>query len=73
LLDNEVDSVVIDNSNGVWCGSDQGVNYYNGKSWQSFTAADGLVGSWVTQIIKDQSGNIWLTAFGGISRYTFAK
>jgi ligand-binding sensor domain-containing protein len=57
----------------VWCGTSYGVNYFNGKSWQSMTTTEGLVGNNIWQIMKDKQGDIWLNSYGGISHYTFSK
>jgi ligand-binding sensor domain-containing protein len=64
---------MIDNNNDVWCGTDYGVNYYDGKSWQSFTTSEGLAGSQILHIGNGKSGDIWFSSFGGISRYSPTK
>ena len=74
LLENSTRLIVIDNNNDVWCGTYDGVNYYDGKIWQSFTPKDGLAGDQVMQIVNEKSGEIWFfSPFGGISRYTPTK
>ena len=64
---------MVDNNNGIWCGTDYGANYFNGKTWQSVTASNGLAADQILQMAKGQSGDIWFSSFGGISRFASAK
>jgi ligand-binding sensor domain-containing protein len=72
-LDNSINTVIVDNNNEIWCGTDYGVNCYNGKAWQSITTSNVLAGSQILQIAKGQSDDIWFSSFGGISHYNSAK
>jgi ligand-binding sensor domain-containing protein len=63
---------MVDN-NDIWCGTDYGANYYNGKTWQSVTASNGLAADQILQMAKGQSGDIWFSSFGGISRFASEK
>jgi ligand-binding sensor domain-containing protein len=45
------------------------VYYYDGKSFLQFTTRQGLVNDAVSCIYEDKTGNIWLGANGGVSRY----
>ncbi|QJB35052.1 histidine kinase [Chitinophaga oryzae] len=63
-------SVLEDSKGNYWFGSiGSGVYYYDGKSFQHFTTADGLLNNDVGSIYEDKKGNIWLGVFGGASRY----
>ena len=56
-----------DKNGNIWFSNWGGAYRYDGKSFTSFTAKDGLPGI-VTRIIEDKKGNLW---FGGdgLSRY----
>ena len=70
-----------DDKNNFWITTwDQGVWYYDGKTFENFTKNDGLVGNAVMSVLKDKDGNIWFgTKWFGLSRYdgksftTFSK
>jgi ligand-binding sensor domain-containing protein len=72
LLDNSINVIMVDN-NDIWCGTDYGANYYNGKTWQSVTSSNGLAADQIWQMAKGQSGDIWFSSFGGISRFASEK
>ena len=63
-------SVLEDRKGNLWFGSiGSGVYYYDGKSFQNFTTKEGLVNNEIGCIYQDKTGNIWLGANGGVSRY----
>jgi ligand-binding sensor domain-containing protein len=63
-------SVLEDRKGKFWFGSiGSGVYYYDGKSFQNFTTADGLLNNEVTSIYEDKKGNIWFGVSGGASCY----
>jgi class 3 adenylate cyclase/streptogramin lyase len=52
---------------GTWGG---GASRYNGKSFTSFTTAQGLANNTVWSILEDKMGNLWFGTDGaGVSRY----
>lgn len=55
-------------SKGIWCGSDGGAFYYNfaDSSFSAYGKSEGLNGSAVTAITKDQYGKIWFGSNNGI-------
>lgn len=55
----ETYAVYQDSANYVWIASDQGVNRYNGQSFERFTTADGLSDNTVFLIVPDSCGRIW--------------
>ena len=64
-------SVMEDRSGNLWFATNAGVSRFDGTSWHSYTAADGLpLGEGATAVLEDRSGNIWVGTYeGGISRY----
>lgn len=58
--------VLEDRKGRLWFASkDSGVYYYNGKSFQHFTAKDGLASNMALHIYEDRAGAVWF----GASRY----
>ncbi|MEL6560662.1 MAG: two-component regulator propeller domain-containing protein [Bacteroidota bacterium] len=71
LLPNKDDwtwPVLQDKKGNIWFSSWNGAYRYDGKSFKTFTKADGLAGNMVARIVEDKKGNLW---FGGdgLSRY----
>jgi hypothetical protein len=58
--------VGIDVAGHPWFGTMNGVSWFNGSSWTSYTAKDGLAGNLVEAIAMDPSGSIWFGS-GGVS------
>jgi len=54
--------------NGIWCGTDGGAFYYNfeDSSFSAYGKPEGLSGSSVTAVAKDQYGKIWFGSSNGI-------
>jgi len=61
----------IDHFGNLWFGTQGGgVSRYDGKSFTSFTTAQGLSNNSVLSILEDNAGNLWFgTHGGGVSRY----
>ncbi|MBC8228241.1 hypothetical protein H8E77_01675, partial [bacterium] len=67
----------------VWCGTSGGVSKlsvakfresgYDGKFFQNFTTAEGLVNNIVESILQTPSGDVWFATKGGVSRYKDGK
>ncbi len=59
-----------DKNGNIWFSNWGGVYCYDGKTFTSFTASDGLtIGGAITRIIEDRNGNLWFGSAGGLSRY----
>jgi len=71
MPDAKVFSVLVD-GNRVWAGTENGlVLIENSKVVKVLTPADGLVNRVVTGIAIDKTtGDLWLSTFGGVSRYS---
>ena len=65
LLSNDIRTVFLDSKGGLWLGTLEGANYYDGSDWQEF-----LKGSFVETFAEDAAGDIWMSADDeGIHRY----
>ncbi|WP_460939585.1 ligand-binding sensor domain-containing protein [Spirosoma humi] len=58
-----------DKNGNIWFSNWGGAYRYDGKSFTSFTASDGLTIGAITRIIDDRNGNLWFGGAGGLSRY----
>ncbi len=60
-----------DRAENFWFGTyGGGVTRYDGATWKTFTAADGLAGNLVVCMLEDRLGNLWAGGdHGGVSRY----
>ena len=68
---NYVFSVKVDNTGrGTWFGTwGGGVSLFDGKSWKSFSTADGLAGNVVYAIAQGADGTLWFGTNHGVSQY----
>jgi ligand-binding sensor domain-containing protein len=59
-----------DSEGNNWLGShNEGVSFYNGKSFEYFTTKEGLVDNQIRSIQEDQNGKIWIGTAKGVSVY----
>ena len=68
---NYVFSVKVDRTGrGVWFGTwGGGVSLFDGKSWKSFSTADGLAGNVVYAIAQEADGSLWFGTNHGASHW----
>lgn len=67
---NYVFSVQVAQDGALWAGTwGGGVSRFDGKSWRSFTTADGLAGNIVYSMAQDARGVLWFGTNHGVSRY----
>ncbi len=71
MADDKVFSIAQDREGNMWFGTaGGGVSKYDGKTFKTFSTADGLASNIVITIAEDKSGKIWFgTIGGGASRY----
>lgn len=63
---NVVFAMIEDSAGNLWFGTDgEGVHKYDGKSFTSYTAKDGLAGNLVRSLREDRRGRIWIGTDGG--------
>jgi len=66
----QVNSIVQDNSNGLWIGTNKGAYYYNNNNPEYFDGSNGLTNYPVNDIFKDFDNNIWFGTNGaGVFRF----
>ena len=62
-----------DNQNNLWAGTNQGVSKFDGTSWTSYGASDGIVwnsgGIGVASVGQDANGTIWVGGSEGIAEF----
>lgn len=74
LSNSAVNHLFIDNNALLWVGTWDGLNYYDGHSFQHINYArpdvhSGISNNVIQNIQEDDHNNIWVTTIGGISRY----
>ncbi len=61
----------LDSLGFLWCGTINGLCRFNGRQWRSFDMSDGLPDIYITDLLTDRQGNIWIiTSYGGLSCLT---
>ncbi|MBC8231179.1 response regulator [bacterium] len=83
LVDNNVKTLSTDAQGNVWFGTKGGVSKlspdgigtksresgYDGKVFQNFTTAEGLIDNRVEDIFHAPNGDVWFGTWNGVSRY----
>ncbi|NOZ47050.1 MAG: T9SS type A sorting domain-containing protein [Chlorobi bacterium] len=46
-----------------------GISIYDGENWENYNISNGFLSNSITDIDKDNEGNIWISTFNGISMY----
>ena len=63
-------AILQDSKGNYWFGSHQeGVGFYDGKSFEYFTTNEGLWDNQIRSILEDASGTIWFGTANGVSSY----
>ena len=72
LSSRQVNSVAVDQHGLLWAGTNNGLNRYNGYSFNQFfttTSGNGYSGiQIIRKIVSDKDGNLWVLNEGGINR-----
>lgn len=69
LVGNQVKSIDEDENGGTWIGTNQGVSYFDGNSWVSYSSPD-LHWSGVNSTAFDSNGDKWFASpLGGITHF----
>ena len=67
-------AILQDHKGNYWFGShNDGVSYYNGKSFEYFTTNEGLSDNQIRSIEEDKHGKIWFGTAKGVSVYDKGK
>ncbi|MFV8367365.1 ligand-binding sensor domain-containing protein [Flavobacterium sp. XS1P27] len=63
-----------DSKGNYWLGShNEGVSYYDGKTFQYFNNTNGLLDNQIRSIEEDKNGTIWLETANGVNSYDGKK
>ncbi|EON78103.1 hypothetical protein ADIS_1300 [Lunatimonas lonarensis] len=87
LSNNSVNRIINDPSGGLWIATWDGLNFFDGKSFQVFKHDPrnslSLAGNYIYDLFTDQSGTLWVksslttvskqTAFGEFENYSFEQ
>lgn len=71
LSQSYVSCVVQDELGTLWLGTQDGINRFNGKNFEVFTADKGydIASEYITTTITDNAGNIWFGTHDGLVQY----
>lgn len=73
LSQSVVNCILQDSKGFMWFGTQNGLNRFNGNSFEVFTyrPADttSLSNNWIYAIAEDREGNLWIGTKGGLNRY----
>jgi len=71
LSQSSVTCIVQDDLNSFWIGTQDGLNRYDGKSFEIFTSSEteGLESEYIRCAEKDKSGNLWFGTNNGLTKY----
>lgn len=71
---NYVVAITIDSKGVKWFGTyGAGLSRFDGKSWRTYTTAEGLPGNFVFAVAADRKGHIWAGTNSGIGYFTGKK
>ncbi len=69
-----IHAIFQDSKGNYWIGShNEGVSFYDGKSFEYFTTNEGLSDNQIRSIQEDENGKIWFGTANGISVYDKGK
>jgi len=71
LSQSVVNCIVQDDLSAMWLGTQDGINRFNGKSFEVFSAESGfdVSNEYVLSVVKDKKGDIWFGTYDGLVHY----
>ena len=71
LSQSSVTCIIQDDLNSLWIGTQDGLNRFDGKSFEIFTSGEteGLESEYIRCAAKDSYGNLWFGTNNGLTRY----
>ena len=71
LSQSSVTCIIQDDLNSFWIGTQDGLNRYDGKTFEIFTSSDtkGLESEYIRCSEKDKYGNLWFGTNNGLTKY----
>lgn len=73
LISNSVNCLAIDENDHVWIGTNNGLSFFDGLMWSSFTTDDGMVDNLITSLFVDSEGLLWVGTDYGLNSYDGAN
>ena len=73
LSNNSIQDIFIDSRNRVWIATSDGLNKFDlaSKTFRNYSTNAGFSTNFFSSVIEDNSGDIWVSTLGGISRLSF--
>jgi ligand-binding sensor domain-containing protein len=69
MADDNIQAIFIDSNDEPWIGTDFGTSVFNGSTWTTYAATEGLGNEQIKCIGQDASGDMWFGTSGGASRF----
>lgn len=71
LSQSSITSIIQDDINSLWIGTQDGLNRFNGKVFEIFSSdeTDGLESEYVLCSLKDRKGDLWFGTSKGLTHY----
>lgn len=67
---NYILAAAVDHKNVKWFGTwGAGLSRFDGKTWKNYTVKDGLPGNFISDILVDREGVLWIATDGGIGEF----
>ena len=75
LSQSSVTCIIQDDLNSFWIGTQDGLNRYDGKTFEIFTSSDteGLESEYIRCSEKDVHGNLWFGTNNGLTKYDIKR
>ena len=74
LSQSVVNCIFQDSKGYIWFGTQNGLNKYNGYTFEVFTCnpndSNSIVNNWINGITEDKEANLWIATKGGLVKYT---
>lgn len=68
LPDNQVQSLVIDLTEGIWIGTASGLTHLQGETWATYTSENSpLPSSYITKLTVDKNNTLWIGTTAGLA------
>lgn len=73
LSQSSVLSIIQDDINSLWVGTQDGLNRYDGKGFEIFSSdnTEGLESEYITSSIKGNNSDLWFGTNNGLTKYNF--
>ncbi len=70
LPSNDVNAIAVNHLDNIWCGTNNGLSYFDRYTFQNYSTGDGLLDPIIHDVEIDAKGNIWMATSNGIAIYS---